>query len=433
MFRILLILFIMAFPTVQERLTQEFSSDASTHTVNLPTTVNADELLLIIFFANENSTFSPTTPTGWTDLEQALDSNSLYWISYKQAAGTEGGGSVDFDTGALSPASSILYRISGWNSIEITASYDKDLNSTTADPPSLTPSYGAADTLWIASCVQLDAPNTVSSYPTNYTNGQESTHPEGLNASAERELNATSEDPGTFTISAADHTLAHTLAVEPGSLGAGGVTEMASVSMGTYSLGLTDAGVATAGAVLTNNITYNITDAGQATAGASLTNDLTYGMTESGQATAGGDITVNISFGQTTDGSASAVGAISQAIAYGLTSSGTAITGVTSVSLSFGNSFDMSAAGTATAAASLSMDIQHALTTAGQAVSAAGISLPYTLDISISASAITGDVTFADGRTLSISVDRRTKAIDSDSRTLGIESENRTLPIEPND
>lgn len=89
--------------------------------------------------------------------------------------------------------------------------------STLPNPPTLTPSWGAADTLWLVVAGASGAV-TASAYPTNYTDGNDDATSSGTAASiasARRALNAATEDPGTFTISASTNWVAQTLAVRP--------------------------------------------------------------------------------------------------------------------------------------------------------------------------------------------------------------------------
>jgi len=93
----------------------------------------------------------------------------------------------------------------------------------TPDPPSLAPTWGAKDTLWFALGIypSMDA----SSYPTNYGDEREDYLVDDVEpdlryfrvASARRELNAESENPGTFRISGFGRWIANTIAIEPDS------------------------------------------------------------------------------------------------------------------------------------------------------------------------------------------------------------------------
>ena len=64
-----------------------------------------------------------------------------------------------------------------------------------SDPPSLTPSWGAFDTLWLAIGGYFSDGSSASAPPTNYISLLTS----GDLASAQRNLHAVSENPGVFT------------------------------------------------------------------------------------------------------------------------------------------------------------------------------------------------------------------------------------------
>ncbi|MBA7703577.1 hypothetical protein ES703_112363 [subsurface metagenome] len=88
------------------------------------------------------------------------------------------------------------------------------------NPPSLSPSWGALDTLWLA-CCGYDTNLTVTAYPTNYTNGRNDYADDAQGCgvgTARRELNASSEDPSAFTISSPEYWIANTVAVQPAEL-----------------------------------------------------------------------------------------------------------------------------------------------------------------------------------------------------------------------
>jgi len=92
--------------------------------------------------------------------------------------------------------------------------------ATTADPPSHTPSWSSEDTLWLAFGVKNGAPDSVGTYPTNYSDNQNTdsnTAAAGVSIGfATRELNtAGAEDPGTFTFTDSVAWCAVTAAVRP--------------------------------------------------------------------------------------------------------------------------------------------------------------------------------------------------------------------------
>lgn len=225
----------MAFPTVETTNTSAETSDVqgeTDHTVSLPTGITADDLLLIFAgLENANGTIF-SDPSGFTKLFEdnfgdltGRDSRLVIW--YKKATGSEGS-TVAFQYDAISKSAHISYRISGADdpgtgqAPEAAAVATGD--STSPNPPSLTPTGGAKDYLWIAAASADDNNSpTVSGFPTNYSNGLSSRDlSDATCMTAERQLNASSEDPDSFTISGAAKWPATTVAVHPSGGGGGG-------------------------------------------------------------------------------------------------------------------------------------------------------------------------------------------------------------------
>jgi len=89
------------------------------------------------------------------------------------------------------------------------------------DPPSLTPSWGAADNRWLACAAHDNGTRVIDGYPTNYDdNPNADTSGGGTGAglgTASRNLNGSPEDPGTFSLSAADDWVSWVVAIRPSS------------------------------------------------------------------------------------------------------------------------------------------------------------------------------------------------------------------------
>jgi hypothetical protein len=213
------------FPTVAATNSSNTQSGTS-HTVSLPASISSGDLLIVFFSAYNGvpTSITATYPAGWTKLyentSQPSDLHpSNFSAAYKTADGTEGS-SISVTTGGVNAETAhISYRITGWDSnVPPEAPAAASGGSTTPNPPSLTPSWGAADTLWLATAVSGFTTATVSSIPTNYTNNININSSPGSTlrlASARRELNASSEDPGTFTFSVSSQWRAGTVGIKP--------------------------------------------------------------------------------------------------------------------------------------------------------------------------------------------------------------------------
>jgi hypothetical protein len=161
----------------------------------------------------------PVAPSGWSTLYATpFDGGSINCCAcfYKTATGSEGS-TVEMAL-TWSRLSAVTYRISGWDTGETpeAGTPAKNSGSTAPNPPSLTPSWGSDKTLWLVAS-HSSAGSSVS-YPTNYSNGV--TGYSGIDnayhvrtAGAERTLEATSEDPGAFTLGSSATWVANTVAV----------------------------------------------------------------------------------------------------------------------------------------------------------------------------------------------------------------------------
>ncbi len=210
----------MAFPAVAATNTS-FNGALTSHTLALPTGIASGDLL-IAFFSAADAGSAITWPSGWTQLYSVLQSvNDVVRMSaaYRVAAGTEGA-SITVTTALAERSAHNSYRITGQQGTPVAATAAGD-DTAAANPPNLAPSWGAADTLWLAA-YGCSEPANPTAPPTNYTdniniNTGGTTGSHGNTASARRQLNAASEDPGAFTHATGGGIdwVAATIAVQP--------------------------------------------------------------------------------------------------------------------------------------------------------------------------------------------------------------------------
>jgi len=204
----------MAFPAIVQSNVGVTDPASTSHTVSLGGTATIGNLLLVVFYPR-NFVWQPA-PAGYTTL--VADSGTNLPIVYvKVADGTETG--VSFST-ASTLASWCMFEISGWSgylpSVAGTVPFDKagivlshsTATSTTPNPPNLNPAvhgWADTDTLWLAVFAANQGDRTVSATPASYTDlgyvGAGTAAGVAIGA-AWRQLNASSEDPGAWTISA---------------------------------------------------------------------------------------------------------------------------------------------------------------------------------------------------------------------------------------
>ncbi len=215
----------MSFPIVQGVTTSTQAANSTTTVINLPPGVAAGELVLA-FLGTDSGAGANTWPSPWVELKDDAGTGFEAGIAYLIASGGETSVTVTHST---ERGNAIAMRISGWHGTtppEVTTAATG--SSTTPNPGSLTPSWGADDTLWIAAMFADDSavPFPVTAWPTNYTDNQTqgSTAASACDvAIATRNLNAASEDPGTFTMTGTETWSAYTVAVRPAAAG-GNVT-----------------------------------------------------------------------------------------------------------------------------------------------------------------------------------------------------------------
>lgn len=218
-------------PQVLSAVGTSFASDATAHSLPMPSSVEKDDLLLVLF-ANYGLA-AVTTPTGWTEIKTATSGTSTpirFGVYAKIAEGNEGGTSVNFVTAVARPAAAQVYRIAkgSWagalnESTGLTSATEVTGSGTVIDPPQTPSGWYSAKTLWLA-CAAHDKNYALSASPAGYTpspamrtnSGGATTSVTVL--SARRDTDALSENPGSFTIATADDWATTTLGIGAGSL-----------------------------------------------------------------------------------------------------------------------------------------------------------------------------------------------------------------------
>lgn len=195
------------------------TGSGTSHVVNMPAGIVAGEMLL--WFVAGGAAAPLALPTGWTALWPSHNngSGSMSAAFYRIATGSE---SATY-TLSTSPTStrcvSHVFRISGSHASAApeVAAAPVTGSSTIPNPPSLTPSWGSANTLWFNYVNRPVSFDSTLNPPIEYTHGCQVTE-EG-NASrvlgvVARRAQVASEDPTTWLTSSGAWT-ANTFAVRP--------------------------------------------------------------------------------------------------------------------------------------------------------------------------------------------------------------------------
>jgi uncharacterized repeat protein (TIGR02543 family) len=214
-----------AYPDVVSVTESVFTTDATDHQISMPENVTAGDLLLIIFTNDGSATV--TKPVEWRTLWNESTGSALRAGGYaKVAVGNEGSTTVNFVTSSAEQAVAQVYKIQNWygtlDGIAVGSgviSTEASPGGTTANPPSLTPSWGEADTLWIP-IVHTSTGRTIVSGSSGYsslimTRSSETTA-SGQIGSMRLNANTATEDPGIFTFSSTGVTsVSQTVAIAP--------------------------------------------------------------------------------------------------------------------------------------------------------------------------------------------------------------------------
>lgn len=192
----------MVAPAVVTRSTYvNTGSTTSTTAVTLPASlVSGNVILLVVQLGSGAGTL--TTPSGWTLLD-GPHGTRIQYIFWKVSTGSEGA-TVSISSSIALALAAIGYQISGVVGAPQISTVATG-NSGQPDPGALTPTSLAS--LSIASTsggFSSGSTQTVSSYPSGYSNGQviaRPSNPWGWAAGTEKTLSGTaSENPGFFTM-----------------------------------------------------------------------------------------------------------------------------------------------------------------------------------------------------------------------------------------
>jgi hypothetical protein len=385
----------MAFPTatVSQGLAQTASATGDRN-VTVPTCA-AGDLLIAVVSSDGNPNFSGTLTTNMTSFVAKAANGTAVTSQcfYRICDGSETSPWVlNLSASEAASVAFILIPAASWHGTTPPEGVAwVNVDTANPNPPNLDPSgWAAEDTLWIAVATYDLGTQTVTAYPTNYADDQ--TNVRGNNTGgvgigiATRGLNASAEDPGTFTLSATEDTLTTTIAVRPAAGGAtfalagtaaatatmtGAVTHSYALAgtapavaslAGAVAIAYPLAGLAAATASMTGAITHSYTLAGTAAATANMTGDATV---------AGGGATFALSgFADATASMSGAVG-----IAYGLAGEAQA-----SASMTGALTHAYGLAGEASASASMTGAISHVYGLAGIAASVATLVGDLTLE-----------------------------------------------------
>ncbi len=205
----------MSFAAVAARQLDNPAPEATSITVTKPSGLATGDLWIIAVVRRGNDA-AFTWPAGFTELAALADvtgGKTRLEVRSRVCDGSETNITVSLVINSQWKA--MGWRITGYAGTPVATIATGD--STNANPPNLGPSWGAADTLWLA-VMGIDGFPTISAAPANYGQFNQNSFVGTTSwcriATGERELNAASENPGTFT-SDTEQWVAATIAIQP--------------------------------------------------------------------------------------------------------------------------------------------------------------------------------------------------------------------------
>lgn len=199
----------MAFPAIAD-VTESTNTGASDLTVNLPSTVNDDDLLILIGGSDALSGAGNLTVSGWTNVGQSGGGQNSSGIWWKAGVSGDSGGTATLDfqfSSSIAVSAAQVLRITGWDSGTNPefSTFTSAVNSSPATG-AVTASWGADDNLFITMVMTGDDDATVSSSSSGYSTLSNTS----VGSSADDyfkvwhqylESTAASDTPGTWTLS----------------------------------------------------------------------------------------------------------------------------------------------------------------------------------------------------------------------------------------
>jgi hypothetical protein len=214
----LLIIYTSKFPVVVTRTNSIHDTNATSHTVDLPASISADDLLIVLF--SVDGAPSITWPGGWTEFKKKSNGTDVtFALAYRQADGGEGA-TITVTTGSSEKSAHASYRITGHEDPATQApeaSTGATAFSTLPDPDSLSPAGGDDYYLWLHTHGH-DGPRTTTGTPAEYRDKNDN---QGVSADSvgvagfEQWRKASSENPLPAIINVDDQWVAITVAISP--------------------------------------------------------------------------------------------------------------------------------------------------------------------------------------------------------------------------
>jgi hypothetical protein len=217
----------------------ETVSETSPVTVNMPTDIDAGDLLVAYVAADANDTVAAGGGEGWTSIEDTSNGSAVRLkIFAKVAAGSD---ALTLTVGSSNDTATYVQRITNHGVSNVSSDIELGTAATGTDaapnPPSKTPSSSKA---WlVVACNASDDDDNVTPFapsgyvPLGQTESAGTTSSSMMQVACDVQTTGSAIDPGAFALAASEEWVAQTLLIPPVSAGATGtaaVTEAADTS-----------------------------------------------------------------------------------------------------------------------------------------------------------------------------------------------------------
>lgn len=206
------------FPVVEGSTNSGQGASGTSVTVDLPSGIVAGELLLV-YVGSDGPQTDIAFPAGWTrvNFTEHTNSDGAQALGYRVADGNEGA-NITVTLNSSRPTTHISHRLTNFRNPTIQAPEvavaQSGVETNTPDPPNLVPTGGSKDYLWFAFGTEFSG-NDFTAIPSSYTNSQLAASGTSSAGGGQRELFASSENPGTFTLAAGADWQTMTVAIHP--------------------------------------------------------------------------------------------------------------------------------------------------------------------------------------------------------------------------
>lgn len=190
----------MTVPVVAARTSTTITTIARSHSIALGAP-NAGDLLLVVAAATGATTAPFLIDKGvsgklWTPIGVGLASSNLRIAAYAMLAAGGGADALTLEASGSGRMAAHCYRITGHGST-VAGGATATANGTNGNPPAASISGSAQDVLFVTSLATTTS--VASAAPASYGTLTTASATSVFMSTAERGLNATTDDPGTFT------------------------------------------------------------------------------------------------------------------------------------------------------------------------------------------------------------------------------------------